>query len=132
MQICYAMPYDSPIPGFSNNCVNTLRLWSAKAPASFKLQFCKLKFSRIQQYNRPEDISLTNRVVNQSILIVLIAAKKYFSRFAVFILFQVVYAMPYDSPVPGFGNNVVNTMRLWSAKAPSSFHLEFCEFARYF
>lgn len=37
----------------------------------------------------------------------------------------VVYAMPYDSPVPGYGNNVVNTMRLWSAKAPSSFHLEF-------
>lgn len=34
-----AMPYDSPIPGYGNNCVNTLRLWSAKAPASFNLQF---------------------------------------------------------------------------------------------
>jgi glycogen phosphorylase len=38
---------------------------------------------------------------------------------------QVVYAMPYDSPVPGFGNNTVNTMRLWSAKAPTSFNLRF-------
>lgn len=24
--------------------------------------------------------------------------------------------MPYDSPVPGFANNTVNTMRLWSGK----------------
>ncbi len=34
--------------------------------------------------------------------------------------------MPYDSPVPGYGNNTVNTMRLWSAKAPTSFNLRFC------
>lgn len=34
-----AMPYDSPVPGYANNCVNTLRLWSARAPASFNLQF---------------------------------------------------------------------------------------------
>jgi len=38
---------------------------------------------------------------------------------------QVIYAMPYDSPVPGYGNNTVNTMRLWSAKAPTSFNLRF-------
>lgn len=38
---------------------------------------------------------------------------------------QVIYAMPYDSPVPGYGNNTVNTMRLWSAKAPTSFNLQF-------
>lgn len=38
---------------------------------------------------------------------------------------QVVLAMPYDSPVPGYGNNCVNTMRLWSAKAPASFNLNF-------
>lgn len=37
----------------------------------------------------------------------------------------VVLAMPYDSPVPGYGNNCVNTMRLWSAKAPASFNLKF-------
>lgn len=36
---------------------------------------------------------------------------------------QLVYAMPYDYPVPGYRNNYVNTMRLWSAKAPTEFHL---------
>lgn len=38
---------------------------------------------------------------------------------------QIVYAMPYDSPVPGYRNNVVNTMRLWSSKSPNSFNLRF-------
>ncbi|XP_064599629.1 glycogen phosphorylase, muscle form-like isoform X2 [Liolophura sinensis] len=38
---------------------------------------------------------------------------------------QTVFAMPYDSPIPGYGNNCVNTMRLWSAKAPRSFNLSF-------
>ncbi|KAL4237427.1 hypothetical protein ACF0H5_002144 [Mactra antiquata] len=38
---------------------------------------------------------------------------------------QVVFAMPFDSPIPGYGNNTVNTMRLWSAKAPNSFNLRF-------
>lgn len=33
------MPYDSPVPGYANNTVNTLRLWSAKAPTSFDLKF---------------------------------------------------------------------------------------------
>ncbi|KAM3854551.1 glycogen phosphorylase, brain form [Vipera latastei] len=37
---------------------------------------------------------------------------------------QVVLAMPYDTPVPGYKNNTVNTMRLWSAKAPNDFNLE--------
>jgi len=37
----------------------------------------------------------------------------------------VVLAMPYDNPVPGYANNVVNTLRLWSAKAPESFNLQF-------
>ncbi len=41
--------------------------------------------------------------------------------------FQIVYAMPYDSPVPGYGNNVVNTLRLWSAKSPVEFNLKFCK-----
>ncbi len=39
---------------------------------------------------------------------------------------QVVFAMPYDTPVPGYRNNVVNTLRLWSAKAENHFHLKFC------
>ncbi|XP_071329592.1 glycogen phosphorylase, brain form-like, partial [Trachinotus anak] len=37
---------------------------------------------------------------------------------------QVVLAMPYDTPVPGYHNNKVNTMRLWSAKAPNDFKLQ--------
>lgn len=40
---------------------------------------------------------------------------------------QVVLALPYDTPVPGYRNNVVNTMRLWSAKAPNDFNLKDCE-----
>ncbi|KAI0988354.1 hypothetical protein GJ496_010803 [Pomphorhynchus laevis] len=38
---------------------------------------------------------------------------------------QTIYAMPYDTPVPGYKNNVVNTLRLWSAKAGQSFNLSF-------
>lgn len=38
---------------------------------------------------------------------------------------QIVFAMPYDNPIPGYKNNVVNTMRLWSAKSPNSFNLRF-------
>ena len=35
--------------------------------------------------------------------------------------------MPYDTPIPGYANNVVNTLRLWSAMSPSNFNLQFCE-----
>jgi len=38
---------------------------------------------------------------------------------------QTVLALPYDSPVPGYNNNVVNTMRLWSAKSPNDFNFHF-------
>jgi starch phosphorylase len=38
---------------------------------------------------------------------------------------QTVCALPYDTPIPGYDNNTVNIMRLWSAKAPKSFHLKF-------
>ncbi|KMQ98101.1 glycogen phosphorylase [Lasius niger] len=38
---------------------------------------------------------------------------------------QVVFAMPYDSPIPGYKNNVVNSLRLWSAKSPTEFNLKF-------
>ena len=40
---------------------------------------------------------------------------------------QIVMAMPYDYPVPGYQNGTVNTMRLWSAKSPNSFDLSYCE-----
>jgi len=35
-----------------------------------------------------------------------------------------VMAIPYDIPVPGFENDVVNTLRLWSASARDEFNLE--------
>lgn len=41
---------------------------------------------------------------------------------------QVVFALPYDNPIPGYKNNVVNTLRLWSAKSPVDFNLKFCKF----
>lgn len=44
---------------------------------------------------------------------------------------QVVLAMPYDTPVPGYGNNTVNTLRLWTAKAPQSFNLQFFNSGEY-
>ncbi|KAK3097486.1 hypothetical protein FSP39_010068 [Pinctada imbricata] len=39
--------------------------------------------------------------------------------------YQLVHAMPYDTPIPGYLNNTVNILRLWSAKAPTSFNLKF-------
>jgi len=41
---------------------------------------------------------------------------------------QIVMAMAYDYPIPGYKNNTVNTLRLWSAKSPNSFDLSYCEF----
>lgn len=32
-----------------------------------------------------------------------------------------VFGTPYDTPVPGYGNNTVNTLRLWSARAGEDF-----------
>lgn len=34
---------------------------------------------------------------------------------------ELVHAIPYDVPVPGYRNNVVNTLRLWSARASEEF-----------
>jgi glycogen phosphorylase len=36
-----------------------------------------------------------------------------------------VMAMAYDTPVPGYGTNTVNTMRLWSAKSTREFELDY-------
>ncbi len=36
---------------------------------------------------------------------------------------QDVYAVPYDLPIPGYKNNTVNTLRLWSAAATDEFDL---------
>ncbi|MEZ4225579.1 MAG: glycogen/starch/alpha-glucan phosphorylase [Polyangiaceae bacterium] len=36
-----------------------------------------------------------------------------------------VLAVAYDTPIPGYQNDVVNTLRLWSAKATQAFELEY-------
>jgi starch phosphorylase len=36
-----------------------------------------------------------------------------------------VIALPFDMPVPGFGNNTVNTLRLWSARAAHEFNFQY-------
>ena len=36
---------------------------------------------------------------------------------------ETVSAVPYDVPVPGYRNNIVNTLRLWSAEAAEAFDL---------
>ena len=40
---------------------------------------------------------------------------------------QVVMAVPYDYPIPGYGCDNVNTMRLWSAQSSKTFDLSYCE-----
>lgn len=35
-----------------------------------------------------------------------------------------VLAVPFDVPIPGYRNNIVNTLRLWSAKATDEFDLD--------
>lgn len=38
--------------------------------------------------------------------------------------YQSVMAIPYDLPVVGYGNNVVNTLRIWDAEAVNNFSLD--------
>ena len=38
--------------------------------------------------------------------------------------YQSVMAIPYDLPIVGYGNNVVNTLRIWDAEAIENFSLE--------
>lgn len=35
-----------------------------------------------------------------------------------------VVALPFDMPIPGYGNDTVNTLRLWSARAETDFDLD--------
>ena len=36
-----------------------------------------------------------------------------------------IFALPYDIPIPGYGVNTVNTLRLWSARAAEEFNLQY-------
>ena len=38
--------------------------------------------------------------------------------------FESVRAIPYDMPIVGYDNNVVNTLRIWDAEAITNFHLD--------
>ena len=38
--------------------------------------------------------------------------------------YQSVLAVPYDLPIVGYGNNVVNTLRIWDAQPINSFSLD--------
>jgi len=38
---------------------------------------------------------------------------------------EVVMAMAYDTPIPGYGNNTVNNLRLWSAKSTRDFNFDY-------
>ena len=38
--------------------------------------------------------------------------------------YQSVRAVPYDLPITGYGNNVVNTLRIWDAEAINTFNLD--------
>ena len=38
--------------------------------------------------------------------------------------YESVLAIPYDMPIVGYNNNIVNTLRIWDAKAITEFHLD--------
>lgn len=54
-----AVPYDTPVVGFENDCVNTLRLWSARATQDFDLQEFNEGdyFAAVQAKNAAEKIT---------------------------------------------------------------------------
>jgi glycogen phosphorylase len=54
-----AVPYDIPIVGYQNNCVNSLRLWSARATEDFNLKEFQQGdyFKAVGEKNEAENIS---------------------------------------------------------------------------
>lgn len=44
---------------------------------------------------------------------------------------QDVFAIPFDTPIPGYGNNTVNTLRLWTAKASNQFDFDEFNMGKY-
>jgi starch phosphorylase len=53
-----AMPYDTPIPGYKNNTVNTLRLWSAESLCGFNLS----KFNQGDYISANLEASMTQNI----------------------------------------------------------------------
>lgn len=53
-----AMAYDTPVPGYNNNTVNTLRLWQAKSPKGFNLNY----FNHGDYIRAVEDIAISENI----------------------------------------------------------------------
>lgn len=53
-----AMPYDTPIPGYKNNTVNNLRLWSARSADEFGLDY----FNRGDYLAAIKDVELSENI----------------------------------------------------------------------
>ncbi len=45
--------------------------------------------------------------------------------------YETVLGVPYDVPIPGYGNNTVNNLRLWTAKSTEEFNLTFFNTGEY-
>lgn len=45
--------------------------------------------------------------------------------------YQSVLAVPYDMPIVGYNNNVVNTLRIWDAEAINDFRLDLFDKGEY-
>ncbi len=45
--------------------------------------------------------------------------------------YETVLGVPYDLPIPGYGNNTVNNLRLWTAKSTEEFNLTFFNTGEY-
>ncbi|MBV8887265.1 MAG: glycogen/starch/alpha-glucan family phosphorylase, partial [Chroococcidiopsidaceae cyanobacterium CP_BM_RX_35] len=45
---------------------------------------------------------------------------------------QIIWGIPYDTPVPGYGTDTVNTLRLWKAEASEEFDLQAFNAGDYF
>jgi len=53
-----AMAYDTPVPGYHNDTVNTLRLWQAKSPKGFNLNY----FNHGDYIRAMEDIAVSENI----------------------------------------------------------------------
>src|SRR5262249_48491962 len=53
-----AMAYDTPVCGYNNDTVNTMRLWQAKSPRGFDLSY----FNHGDYIRAVEDIALTENI----------------------------------------------------------------------
>ncbi len=81
------------------------------------------KYLHVSMQTFPVFISCFHKFIVHSSLLLCIPADS-----CSYLSIQVVLAMPYDTPIPGYMNNTVNTMRLWSARAPNDFNLRDCEY----